>query len=76
MFSLVTARVGFSRTTAISRKRKFVPSSYPGPFAVVASSRKSQTKASTLACFDFMYQNELTMYKSGNTIPCRYDLPC
>ena len=24
--------------------RKFVPSSHPGPFAVVASSRKSQTK--------------------------------
>ena len=32
---------------------KFVPSLHPGPFAVVASSRKSQTKVGTLACFDF-----------------------
>ena len=37
------SRVGISGTTAKSRKRKFVPSSHPGPFAVVASSRKSQT---------------------------------
>ena len=55
------SRVGISGTTAKSRKRKFVPSSHPGPFAVVASSRKSQTKVGTLACFDFLYQNELTM---------------
>ena len=54
-------RVGISRTTAKSHKRKFVPSSHPGPFAVVASSRKSQRKVGTLACFDFLYQNELTM---------------
>ena len=30
--------------SAKSRKRKFVPSSHPGPFAEVASSRKRQTK--------------------------------
>ena len=52
--------MGISGTTAKSRKRKFVPSSYPGLFAVVASSRKSQTQVGTLACFDFLYQNELT----------------
>ena len=46
-------RVGISGTTAKSRKRKFVPSSHPGPFGVVASSRKSQTKVGTHACFDF-----------------------
>ena len=40
---------------------EFVPSSHPGPFAVVASSGKSQTKVGTLACFSFLYQNELTM---------------
>ena len=45
--------VGISGTTAKSRKRKFVPSSHPGPFALVASSHKSQTKVGTLACFDF-----------------------
>ena len=45
--------VGISGTTAESRKRKFVPSSHTGPFAVVASSRKSQTKVGTLSCFDF-----------------------
>ena len=45
----------------LSRKCKLVPSSHPGPFAVVASSRKSQTKEGILACFDFLYQNELTM---------------
>ena len=55
------SRVGISRTTAKSRKRKFVPSSHPGPFALVASTRKSQTKVGTLACFDFLYQNELFM---------------
>ena len=38
------SRVGISGTTAKSRPRKFVPSSHPGPFAVVASSRKRQTK--------------------------------
>ena len=48
------SRVGISGTTAKSRKRKFVPSSHPGPFAVVASSRKSQTMVGTLACFDFL----------------------
>ena len=45
--------VGISGTTAKSRKLKFVPSSHPGPFAVVASSRKRQTKVGSLACFDF-----------------------
>ena len=44
-----------------SRKRKFVPPSHRGPFVVVASSRKSQTKVGTLNCFDVLYQNELTM---------------
>ena len=48
------SRVGISRTTAKSRQRKFVPSSHPGPFAVVATSRKSQTKVGTLACFDLL----------------------
>ena len=33
-------RVGISGTTAKSRQRKFVPSSHPGPFALVASSHK------------------------------------
>ena len=51
-------RVGISGTTAKSRQRKFVPSSHPsshpGPFAVVATSRKSQTKVGTLACFDLL----------------------
>ena len=36
-------RVGISGTTAKSRKHRFVPSSHLGPFAVVASSWKSQT---------------------------------
>ena len=36
-----------------SRKRKFVPSSHTGPFALVASPGKSKTKVGTLACFDF-----------------------
>ena len=59
-FSVFTAlaptitRVGISGTTAKSRQRKFVPSSHPGPFALVASSHKSQTKVGTLACFDFL----------------------
>ena len=70
--------VGISGTTTKWSKRKFVPSSHPGPFAVVASSRKSQTKVGTLACFDFLYQNELTIYiyiyiyigkNSSNAIP-------
>ena len=47
-------RVGISGTTAKSRQRKFVPTSQPGPFAVVATSRKSQTKVGTLACFDLL----------------------
>ena len=55
----LASRMGISGTTAKSRIRKFVPSSHPGPYAVVASSRKSQTKVGTLACFDFLYQNEL-----------------
>ena len=50
----VLSQVGISGTTAKSRQRKFVPSSHPGPFAVVATSRKSQTKVGTLACFDFL----------------------
>ena len=48
--------MGISGTTAKSRERKFVPSSHPGPFAVVTTSRKSQTKVGTLACFDFLYK--------------------
>ena len=52
-FSVDLSRVGISGTTAKSRQRKFVPSSHPGPFALVASSHKSQTKVGTLACFDF-----------------------
>ena len=47
-------RVGISGTTAKSRQRKFVPSSHPGPFAVVATSLKSQTKVGSLACFDLL----------------------
>ena len=47
-------RVGISGTTAKSRQRKFVPSSDPGPFALVATSRKGQTKVGTLACFDLL----------------------
>ena len=56
-------RVGISGTTAKSRKGKFVPLSHPGPFAVVASSRKSQTKVGTvtLACLFFFYHNEQIM---------------
>ena len=46
-------RVGISGTTAKSRKRKFIPSSHPGPLALVASPGKSKTKVGTLACFDF-----------------------
>ena len=48
------SQVGISGTTAKSRLPKFVPSLHSGPFAVVASSRKSQTKLGTLACFDFL----------------------
>ena len=59
--SLALSRVGISGTAAKSRKCKFVSSSHPGPFAVVASSRKNQTKVGTLACFSFLYQNELTI---------------
>ena len=51
--------MGISGTTAKSRQRKFVPSSHPGPFAVVATSRKSQTKVGTLACFDLLLKNGL-----------------
>ena len=47
-------RVGISGTTAKSRQRKFVPSSHPRPFPLVASSHKSQTKVGTLACFDVL----------------------
>ena len=49
----ILTRVGISGTAAKSRQRKFVPSSHPGPFALVASSHKSQTKVGTLAYFDF-----------------------
>ena len=49
-----SARVGISGTIAKSRQRKFVPSSHPGPFALVASSHKSETKVGTLACFIFL----------------------
>ena len=59
--TVASSRVGISGTTAKSRKRKFVPSSHLGPFAVAALSRKSQTKVGTLACFVVLYQNELTM---------------
>ena len=48
------SRLGISGTMAKSRKRKFVPSSHPGPFALVASPGKSKTKVGTLACFDFL----------------------
>ena len=51
--------MGISGTTAKSRKRKYVPSSHPGRFGLVASSQKSKTKAGTLACFDFLQKNEL-----------------
>ena len=61
------SQVGISGTTVKSLKRKFVPSSHPRPFAVVASSRKSQTKVGTIACFDFLYQNELTTITKSNT---------
>ena len=54
-FTVVSlARVGISGTTPKSRQCKCVPSSHPGPFAVVAKSRKSQTKVGTLACFDLL----------------------
>ena len=48
------SRVGISGTTAKSRQCNFVPSSHPGPFALVATSRKTQTKVGTLACFDLL----------------------
>ena len=51
---LSNTRVGISGTTAKSRQRKFVPSSHPGSFAVVATSRKGQTTVGTLACFDLL----------------------
>ena len=54
ILTLSSPRVGISGTSAKSRQRKFVPSSHTGPVALVASSRKSQTKAGTLACFDFL----------------------
>ena len=47
-------RVGISGTIAKSRQRKCVPSSHPGPFAVVETSQKSKTKVGTLACFDLL----------------------
>ena len=53
LFASILTRVGITGTTAKSRKRKFVPSSHPGPFTAVASSRKRQTKVGTLACFNF-----------------------
>ena len=48
------SRVGISGATAKSRQRNFVPSSHPGPFAVVATSQKSKTKIGTFACFDLL----------------------
>ena len=54
IFSFLYSRVGISGTTAKSSQRKFVPSSHTGPVALVASSRKSQTKVGALACFDFL----------------------
>ena len=36
--------VSISGTTAKSCQRKFVPSSHPGPFAVVATSRKAKQR--------------------------------
>ena len=51
---VLLSRLGISGTSAKSRQRKFVPSSHTGPFALVASSHKSQTKVGTLACFDFL----------------------
>ena len=54
VLSQALSRVGISGTTAKSGKRKFVPPSHPGPLAVDATSRKSQTKVGTLACFDFL----------------------
>ena len=44
VLSIFLTRVGISGTTAKSRERKFVPLSHPGPFAVVASSRKKPNK--------------------------------
>ena len=55
------ALVGISGTTTKSHLCKFVLSSHPGPFVVVASSRKRQTKIGTLTCFDFLKKKELTM---------------
>ena len=54
IMAIYFTRVGISGTTAKSRKRKFVPSSHPGRFVLVASSQKSKTKVGTLACFDFL----------------------
>ena len=54
VLSQALSRVGISGTTAKSHQRKFVPSSHPGPFALVASSHNCQTKVGTLACFDFL----------------------
>ena len=56
--------MGISGTTGKSRKRKFVPSSHLGPFAVVESSRKSQTKVGTLACFDFFVSEWVNYVKT------------
>ena len=53
-FSQNISRMGVSETAAKSRKRKFVPPSHPGPFALVASPGKSKTKVGTFACFDFL----------------------
>ena len=36
--------MGISGTTAKSRRRKLVPSSHPGPFAVVATSLKAKQR--------------------------------
>ena len=51
-------RVGISGTTAKSRKRKFVPSSHPGPFAVVWLFRDDATTVKGPCCFNLLkYKN-------------------
>ena len=55
--------MGISGTTVKSHKRKFVPSSGQGPFAVVASSQKRQTKVVPVLSLVliFLKKNELIM---------------
>ena len=70
----VSSRVGISGTTAKSRKRKFVPSSHPGPFALVASPGKSKTKVGTLACFDFC--ERMSKLCRNPAMLCHVDMIC